>query len=50
MDGGIWHCVWSADSYLTGNADLDRQGFPAAADNAVHLSFKKHPEGEREDK
>ena len=35
MDGGIWHCVWSADSYLTGNADLDRQGFPTAADNAV---------------
>ena len=35
MDGGIWHCVWSPDSYLTGNADLDRQGFPTAADNAV---------------
>ena len=42
MDGGIWHCVWSADSYLTGNADLDRQGFPAAADNAVGKGMGYH--------
>ena len=42
MDGGIWHCVWSTDSYLTGNADLDRQGFPTAADNAVGKGMGYH--------
>ena len=42
MDGGIWHCVWSADSYLTGNADLDRQGFSVAADETVGKGMRYH--------
>ena len=42
LDGGIWHCVRSTDSHLTGNADLDRQGFPATADNAVGKGMRYH--------
>ena len=42
LDGGIWHCVRSTDSHLTGNADLDRQGFPTAADNAVGKGMGYH--------
>ena len=38
LDGGIWHCVRSTDSHLTGNADLDRQviDFFIADDTALH--------------
>ena len=32
----------STDSHLTGNADLDRQGFPATADNAVGKGMRYH--------
>ena len=39
VESGI---VWSADSYLAGNADLDRQGFPAAADNVVGKGMGYH--------
>lgn len=42
MDGGVWHCTWGTDSYLAGSVDLDRQGFPVAADEVVGKGMRDH--------